>query len=291
MKLKPVKTNILTLAFCFFVIQTNACTGNKLPDSTKTPCLAVIHFELVDNLIYIPITVNGSNPLRFFLDGGSSACIVDPAVVKALRLKTSGSGVIHGAGSGGIAVTYAYSISFGLPGVNLNVPKATIIDLSTSIPGHKVDGLIGYDLFNKYVVEINYHTSTIRLYDPETFHYSGNGSKIPITLVRKLVHISATVKIAGHTPKVHDYLVDTGSGDSIDDTLIAQSTAPKTDGTGGVGLGKTFTVKIGAVEWLRIGKYTVENLRGTSGSQAIGNGLLHNYDVFFDYSHHQLILE
>lgn len=290
-KLEEPRTNVLVLALCFLAIQINACVSNKSPDSSKSLWLAVIHFEQVDNLIYIPVTVNGSKPFRFFLDGGSSACILDPQVIKALGLKTSGSGVIHGAGSGGIAVTYADSISFGLPGINLVVPKATVIDLSISIPGQKVDGLIGYDLFNKFVVEINYHTNTIRLYDPKTFHYSGNGSRIPITLVRKLVHISATVKVAGLTPKVHDYLVDTGSGDSIDDTLIAHSSAPKTDGTGGVGLGNTFTVKIGTVEWLRLGRYTLKKLEGTSGSQAIGNGLLHNYDVFFDYLHHQLILE
>ena len=291
MKLNKLKTCILKWALCFFAIQANACAGSTLKDSSKSSCLAVIHFEQVDNLIYLPVTVNGSKPLRFFLDGGASVCVIDPLIVKSLGLKTSGSGVIHGAGNGAVKVTYTDSITFGLPSVNLAVPKATVIDLSTSIPGQKLDGLIGFDLFNKYVVEINYHTSTIRLYDPATFHYSGKGSQIPITFKKKLVFIHAKIKIAGNAPAMHEYLVDTGSGDIVDDTLIARSSAPKTDGTGGVGLGSTFAVKIGGVESLQIGKYLIKNLEGTSGSQAIGNGLLHNYDVFFDYRHKQIILE
>jgi hypothetical protein len=283
----------LLVSICFITQingQTKHLTKVKSDHGSNQP-IAVLHVEQVDDLIYMPVSINNSKTLRFFLDGGASVFVIDSATAKELGLKTIGNGKIQGAGEGRVNVTYADSLSFNLPGIKINVPRATVMDISNAIPGQKVDGLVGYDLFAKYVVEINYHTNTIRLFDPPNFVYTGNGSRIPITLQRKLVHVHAKVKVAGHAPVIHEYVVDSGSSDNVDDDLIAQSTASKGEGVGGVGLGKTFKVKVGYIESFQIGKYLVKNIKGVSGAQVIGNGFLHNYIVIFDYSRKQMILE
>ncbi|HLY72050.1 MAG TPA: retropepsin-like aspartic protease [Puia sp.] len=252
--------------------------------------MAVIPFEQIDHLIYLPVSVNGSK-LRFVLDGGSSVFVIDSSKVKQLSLNTAGKGKIQGAGSGSVDVTYTDSITYNLNVIKITIPKSTIINLTNAIPGQKIDGIVGFDLFDKYVVEINYHANTLRLFDPKSFFYSGSGSRIPITIKRKLIYAHAKVKVAGHTPEVHEFVIDSGSSDNVDDDLIAKSTSPKTEGNGGVGLGQTFKVKVGYIESFQIGKYVVKNIKGISGAEVIGNGFLHNYTVFFDYSRKQIILE
>src|ERR1700759_184691 len=103
------KTRLICLALLLLVIKAQSKTRFEKPDTNRSPCVVVIHFERVDDLIYLPVTVNGSRPLRFFLDGGSSSCVIDPMVVKELHIKSGGSGIIHGAGSGEIHVTYTDS--------------------------------------------------------------------------------------------------------------------------------------------------------------------------------------
>jgi len=251
--------------------------------------IAVIHFEQIDHLIYIPITINGSTPQRFILDSGASVWVIDPSQVSELGLKTQGNGIIHGAGSGSVDVTYADSISFGLAGIKNIVPKTTIIDISNAVPGQKIGGLIGYDFFERYVVEIDYHTNTIRLFDPKDFIYKGKGTIVPITIKKKQIYIRAKIKVVGQEAIENEYLVDSGSADEINDELISK--VAKTTADGGVGIGKGFKVALGNIETFTIGNITLKNIPGVSGGQKIGAGLLHNYTVIFDYTHKQMILE
>jgi len=292
--IRYLKFTFSSFVFTFFILQINAQTKNGTGVRSRLDSnhsIALIHVEQIDNLIYMPVSINGSNTLRFFLDCGASLFVIDSSKTKELGLKTNGNGKIQGAGEGNVNVTYTDSLSFNLPGIKINVPRATIIDLSNAIPGQKVDGLVGYDLFAKYVVEINFHANTVRLFDPKKFLYSGNGSRIPIIIRRKQIYVHAKVKVAGYAPVIHEYIVDSGSSDNVDDDLIAQSTASKSEGLGGVGIGQTFKVKVGYIESFQIGKYLIRNIKGVSGAQVIGNGLLHNYTVIFDYSRKRMILE
>jgi hypothetical protein len=285
-----MKTKILTviLLLGFLNYQLAAFAGIKPP---KGRCLAVLHFELVDQLIYLQVAVNGSTPRRFILDSGASVWVIDAGQVAGLGLVTKGSGKISGAGEGKVDVNYTDSVVFGLPPMKTMVPKVTIIDISKAVPGQKVDGLIGYDFFAQYVVEIDFRAKIIRLYDPKDYKYTGKGDRIRLNIRNKLIYVPATIKVAGHDAAEKEYLVDTGSSDTIDDDLVAQATTAKTGAVGGVGLGKQFKVVIGNVETFQIGKKVLNNLSGVSGGQKIGNGLLHSYKVIFDYSHKEMILE
>ena len=58
-----------------------------------------IPFELYNNHIYLQVSVNGSKPLRFILDTGSSH-IIDTKQAKALGLKLQFQGQAQGIGEG-----------------------------------------------------------------------------------------------------------------------------------------------------------------------------------------------
>ncbi len=256
--------------------------------------LATIPFQLSDNLAYLQVRVNGSAPLRFVLDSGASVWVIDPAQAKALGLKTEEKGKITGAGAGSVDVTYTKNVSFGLQGIETSVPSVALIDLSgfTASTGQKIDGIIGYDFFDRYVVEIDYDANVVRLFDPKTYKYSGSGAVVPITIRKKHAYVTAKMKIAGHESVDREYLVDSSSSDAINDELVAQSSSSKVEVVGGVGLGEKFKIILSRIERFQLGSYVFENTNGASGGgQKIGGELLHRFTVIFDYSRGQMILE
>ena len=74
-------------------------------------------FRWNKGMIFVPIRLNGSPPLSFVLDTGSTRTIVDRAVAKSLGLKPSGSSSLQGAGAGRIPIEFIHDVSVTLPGV------------------------------------------------------------------------------------------------------------------------------------------------------------------------------
>ena len=286
--MKKIKT--ISSLFCFLAISANAQNLHHKIKERNRP-IANIHFELIDKLIYLPVSVNSSVPSRFILDGGSSVCVVDSSKVEPLHLTGHGYGIIHGAGSGVVKVKYCDSLVYEVAGTSTMVPRSDIINLSNAVPGQQLDGLLGYDFFLKYVVEIDYKNKTLRLYNPKSYHYAGNGSIIQIGFHKKIPYFRGRSEVNGVPVLEKEYSIDTGSSDIIDDDLILQSAGSKKEVVGGVGVGQTFTIVEGKIKTFQIGKYKLYNLDGVSGANKICGGLLSRYKVIFDYSRLSMILE
>jgi hypothetical protein len=287
----------VSVLFCLFMLagEVKSQPGEQQPggyetvDSNKP--VAEISFELKDNLIYLPVSVSGSVMLNFILDGGSSFCMVDSAAAEKLQLTGAGEGLIHGAGTGAVKVKYLDSLVYGLAGTSTLVGRSDIVNLAGAVPGQKVDGLLGYEFFLKYVVEIDYPKRVLRLFQPENYRYMGRGSVVPLIFHKKLVYFMGQIKLSGQPYVKKEYLIDTGSSDVIDDETIKESQGNKKEVLGGVGLGQQFTIIEAKVEEFKIGKLSLKNLDGVSGGYKIGSGLLSRYRVTFDYSRSRMIVE
>jgi len=256
--------------------------------------LTTIPFELYGNLIYLKVNVNGSKPLWFDLDSGASGCVIDQRLAKQLRIKTEGKAAGTGAGKGTYDIIFAKNVTYDISGIKLKVENSYVIDLSSNITimGRPLDGIIGYDFFARYVVLIDYDAGVLRLYDPQTFNYSGSGEIVPLTLKKKTPYITGKLKVAGREAADREFLIDTGSADAVDDDLIAESTAPKLEIIAGVGLGQEFRSTLGGIEWLQLGKLSVEKAFGVSGGRALlGGEVLRRFTVILDYSRGRMILE
>ena len=249
-----------------------------------------IPFKDNGKLIVIGVRVNASRPLRFTLDSGASSSVIDSAVARSLHLVPDGSHVGSGAGAGAIRFDVFRRLHLSMDGVNWLAAKAYGVSLQgtgTTVPE---DGLIGSDLFAKYVVDVNYAMHTVTLCDPSKFRYDGRGIALPISFAHNRPFVSVTVKVAGQDPKQRIVLVDSGSEDALDDDIIARSTAPKRIVHSGVGLGKRFYAYYGPIQWARIGDYTIRNVQGVSGGVAlIGQSVLRRFSrVTFDYARHRI---
>jgi len=105
-------------------------------------------FEWHQGMIFVPVRINGSKPLSFVLDSGSSRILIDRSLATRLGLGTSGKGSLQGAGTGRIPIEYIHNVDVALPGVESSgyeLATADLKPLQTSL-GVKVDGILGYEL-------------------------------------------------------------------------------------------------------------------------------------------------
>jgi hypothetical protein len=259
--------------------------------------LATIPFELYGNQIFVRVRVNNSGPFWFVVDSGAGGWIVDRAHAGRLGLRLeqeTAQGT--GAGSGSYDVSYVKDVSFSISGFTIPVPLIGVIDLSNnrSQIGREIEGLVGYDFFEKFIVEIDYEAKIIRLFDPKTYHYSGVGETIPIAVDREARNpfLTAEITVQGAAPQSRKLLIDTGSNDTLDDSFVAMSTGPKREAVSGVGLGKEFKSTVGTVSRVRLGAVSFENVHaGAGGVALVGGEILRRFTVIFDYAHGHMILE
>ncbi len=62
-----------------------------------------------------------------------------------------------------------------------------------SVRARDIHGTIGYDLFNRYVVTIDYEAHTITLLEPGAFTYTGSGTVVPVDLEHHLPVVGASI--------------------------------------------------------------------------------------------------
>jgi hypothetical protein len=181
-------------------------------------------------------------------------------------------------------------VSLALGGARWRAPTVWGVSLDPVGTALHEDGLVGSDLFLRYVVDLDYARHILSLYEPRTFRFTGAGAAIPLTIVKGVPHAAVTIKVQGRPARARNVLIDTGSEDWLDDAIVATSTAPK-QVISTSGLGRSIRAYAGPIEWARIGPFTVRDISGTSGGvPLLGSGVLRNFHVTFDYSRKRMYL-
>jgi len=317
-------TYLLLLAICPSV------PASDIQFSSGRSALA-IPFELDDNLIYVPVSINGSKPLSFILDTGALS-IVDLPRARELGVKLKPFGQTDGIGDEQQDVFLgAEKISFGLPGVTLSKQRLLGIslarvedcvnefvvdeygrDISSSKPQvkgarRKVAGILGAEFFHKFVVEIDYTARLINVYEPAGYRYNGKGEKLPLEVEPQHIFVRVHV-VAQRRPALPvKLMVDTGAAIAIaltkrftdDHQLLPPMERLSTTAVCGLAgktkekslLGEIDMLMLGS---LKIGKPLLEFRRTPVEYEFdgyLGGAVLRRYKVIFDYSRRLMILE
>ena len=173
-----------------FVLQNNK-------DSDK------IKFKLVNNLIIIPVEINGAE-LAFILDSNQTETVLlrglgggDP--IEAIRSKKN----IFKIGNAINIDQTLYAIFHD----NLNF---------TPRLGIPIHGIIGYDLFKDFIVELNYSSKYIKLHNPSTYTYKTckKCETLNLEFNNHKPYFNAQVKINNQKIPVK-LLLDTGGSDAL----------------------------------------------------------------------------
>lgn len=180
-----------------------------------------IPFQFVSNLIVIPLEINGVE-LSFVLDTGVSKPILFNLTDRdSLDLKNTKTFYLHGLGGDGkIEALKSGSNRFKIGDAFItNQDLYVVFDSSINFTprlGVLVHGIVGYDIFKDFVVEINYSSKYIRLHRPDNYKpkTSEKWKTIPIDIVNKKPYITASVTLTEEEKQVK-LLIDTGSSDAL----------------------------------------------------------------------------
>ncbi len=275
-----------------------------------------IHFEFASNLIIIPVEINGVS-LSFVLDTGVSKPILFNLTERdSLDLKNTETFYLHGLGGDGkIEALKSSQNTFKVGNaVNTNQDLYVVFDKTIDFSprlGVLVHGIIGYDVFKDFVVEINYTSKFIRLHKPNSFKpkTSKKWQTSPIHLYRRKPYIDGNVTIDAIEKPVK-LLIDTGSSDALwifED--IKEGLTPKKDlifeDYLGKGLSGSVYGKRSKVKKFNLTAFSLENVNVAFPDSAsidiakifkdrngsLGGDVLKRFNLFFDYTNKKLHLK
>lgn len=305
---KAIKIPLLSLIVGLIVSQTlfvgncNAQNFTFEGDRKKD----VIDFDMVKNLIIIPIYINGKGPFNFILDTGVGPLIItDPTLIETLSLKKLRPAKIYGLGQGQEIEAFTSN------DINVKIKEASIQHIPTAIlktdvfnlssyMGKKIYGLIGFYFFNSFLVKVNYTTQQVRFFSPET-KTRKRGTRFPIEIQNKNPYITIDMQTPQKTNIKAKLIIDCGASHALSMEALNGAAFPLPDSTIsanlGLGLSGLISGHIGRIPLLKLGKYSFKNVVSSfpafeSVAAQIGyntrNGnlgaeFLRRFDITFDY--------
>lgn len=180
-----------------------------------------LQFELVNNLVIIPLELNGVE-LSFLLDTGVNSTILFSIGDKdSLNIKNAEIIYLRGLGMGepvkAIKST-GNEVRIG-DAYNKNLFLYMVYDNPISLSnrmGIPIHGIIGYDFFKDFVIEFNYLKKELIAYKPGSFEPKNCRKCVTLDLKfhRNKPYIQIAGKIQNKTVPLN-MLIDSGSGDAV----------------------------------------------------------------------------
>jgi hypothetical protein len=288
--------------------------GYFLDKNHKT---ARIPFELHSNLILLYAKINDTDSLRFILDTGvSSIIITDPYILKPDKLRLTRKVNLTGAGEGkSISAHVAIDNRFSMGRLRANHQNIVVLEddflrLSEYV-GVPVHGIFGYEIFNNFVVTIDFSKKEIVLMRPDTYKYrTSKGDKHPLIIEDTKPFTDAVTLFADGREHPIRVLIDTGAGHA----LLLNSTRKESfrlpekviRAQLGRGLNGVINGNLGRIDKLKLGRFQLDNIVasfpdslsfgskirvGTERQGNIGCELLRRFKVTMNYQERYMVLK
>ncbi|WP_423129737.1 aspartyl protease family protein [Gaoshiqia sp. Z1-71] len=183
-----------------------------------------LDFKTASNLIIIPVMINDSDTLNFILDTGVRIPIItELPYVNKLNLNFLQPVTVSGLGEGESLTAYrsgnnTLKIGGGLVSFNQEVHMVISENFQISqILGLPVHGLIGFNLFKDFVVEIDYDAHKLTVSKPDYYRSRVNNRDIvmPLHFEHNKPYVRTTIMTDKHEEVPVKLLVDTGASDAI----------------------------------------------------------------------------
>ena len=262
-------------------------------------------FKLVNNHIYLEVRLNG-RPYEFLFDTGGLN-VITPTVARELGLKAEGAIEATGSGEKSADAGFTKVQRMQVGGAWLEDQTFIVIGLEAfkEVEGRPITGLIGYEVFKRFVVAMDYESARITLMEPEGFAYRGAGTRVAMDLNDRTPQVSGEIDGIPGT-----FTLDTGSRSTLDlaapfvakNDLVARYHA-KYQGVTGWGVGgpaKSWIVrgKRLSLGGISVDEPVVELSQAAKGSNSdayvagnVGAGVLKKFNIVWDYTRHQIFFE
>jgi hypothetical protein len=227
-----------------------------------------IPIEIHNNLIVVPVVLNDALPLKFILDTGVRTTILtQKTFTDILNLPYSRKYTISGPGGANLVEAYVTNnVSLELPGVSgrghaMLVLGQDYLELRNYL-GTDVHGILGYELFSRFIIQIDYEKRILTLMLPEKFHRGRKYQALPITIEDTKPYVMANVVFQNGKSLNAKLLMDSGASHGLmleptSDSNI-QVPANAVSSLIGRGLGGEIVGKVGRIESISIGNFKLD---------------------------------
>ncbi|MGY5848852.1 aspartyl protease family protein [Salegentibacter sp. F14] len=187
---------------------------NNQKDYFKLP------FELVNDLVVVPVKVNGV-PLSFLLDTGVNVTLIFTVDGEIPEVKNTSRIFLRGLGAGEpVMALKAINNTIKLgdavsEGETLYIVEEELIGLSDRL-GIELNGILGYDFFRNFIVEFNYRRKFLKVYNPARYRYKKCRRCVDIPLIfnQNKPYLEAKIVLDDQDHNLV-FLLDSGSGDAV----------------------------------------------------------------------------
>ena len=286
--------------------------GFRLMDGRKK---SVIPFQVHNNLIIVPVTINEWLPLKFILDTGVRTSILTERIFSdILNLKYSRKKTIIGAGGQKLVDAYiAPGVTIEMGGVKgeghaMLVLQDDLLQLRNYL-GTEVHGVLGYELFSRFIVEIDYMRRVLIIRDPKYFKPKKSYTKLGITIEDTKPYIGAIMIQKDGSEMTVKLMIDTGASHSLmllgntDEKIFVP--AENVEANLGRGLAGDIEGKVSRISSLTMGQFVLDDPITTypypeSYPQSdhsvyrngtIGGGITSRFKIIFDFSKEKIYLK
>jgi Aspartyl protease/PDZ domain len=291
---------LYTIAFCKAqqVLNTNATFITKFPFKQYSGGVMVIQAKFSN----LPHTLN------FILDTGSGGISLDSTTCADLNIPlTQTDTIITGIG-GTHKVSFAFNKTLQLPGLVVNKLNFHVnnYEILSSVYGEKIDGIIGYSFFSKYIVKINFDSLQIEVFTPGKIIYPEEGTLLnPIFTALPI----QWVKLKDRKKMGFNFYFDTGAGLCLlisekfakDSAVLLSRRKPlitQAEGMGGklqMRLSVIKEVKIGPYKFRGVPTYIYDDSYNVTSypfvGGLLGNDLLRRFNIIFNYPQKEIHLQ
>lgn len=255
--------------FAFFIFSIPVFSQNLGFQMAPGQRRAVIPIEVSNNLVIVPVVLNNALPLKFIIDTGvRTAILTQKTFSDILNLQYVRRYSISAPGNTKQVDAYiTTNVSLELPGVvgrghAMLVLGEDYLELRNYL-GTDVHGILGYELFSRFIVEIDYEKRQMILRLPENFHKPKKFRSLPITVEDTKPYVKLPVTLDDGTVINAKLMMDSGASHGL---MLDPATDPaiKVPGhvvssTIGRGLGGEITGKVGRIKLLEMKDYEVAN--------------------------------
>jgi hypothetical protein len=176
--------------------------------------------------------------------------------------------------------------------------------------GTDVHGILGYELFSRFIIEIDYDKKMLTLSLPQRFKKHRRFQAIPIKIEDTKPYVTTSVVLSDGTQITAKLLVDSGAshGLMLEPTSDPRIKVPDSSVSSviGRGLGGEITGKVGRIQSLKLGTYEIKKvianfpdpnsyfdslkLGATRRNGAIGGEVLSRFTVIFNFPKEEIYI-
>ena len=290
-------------------------SGFRIEGNKKKVTIPV---EIVNNLVVVPVVLNGQAPLKFILDTGVRTTVLTQKTYSDI-LGLAYSKEIFISGPGGEKLVDAFvtdNVTLDLPGVHgeghsMLVLEKDYLELRNYL-GTEVHGILGYELFSRFIVRMDYHKKRIVLLTPERFRKKRRYQTMEVKVQDTKPFIMAKTKLNDSTSLDVKLLIDTGASHGLvlepesDPAIrVPQKSLASIIGRG---LGGEIKGRIGRINGLELGRYKINEVIANfpdpdsyksllfqddslRRNGALGGEILSRFSIIFNYPHEEIYVK